>query len=171
MILKLKPRSLGLSVLVAVLAGFLMVSTVACHRAVHVKNVPTGVSEQSVKNWYAAVGAFKMAAETTQKLTNSAIALHSEFPDEASYQKTLEGLGRMAQVEAQAAQFLDTAPQNWNQPIATQIQSYANSLAGLLTTSVEDGLAHVKNPTTAAALKTTVSLLRGAIQTAAALTQ
>lgn len=142
-----------------------------CHRKVVVTNLPAGVTNQQVTNWYTAVGAFKEAAQTTKKLTDAAIALHTDFPDEATYQKTLQALGEMAQVEAQAALFLDTVPQNWNQSTATQVKNYTDQLSKQAQIALDDGLAHVKNSTTLTAIQTTISLLRAAITTVITLTQ
>lgn len=166
--MKLNSRSLGMTWLVVILLVISM--STACHRQMVVTNLPTGVTQQQVQNWYAAVGIFKMAAETTQSLTNAAISMHLDFPDEATYQKTLEALGNMAQIEAQAGMYLDTVPNNWNQPISTQVKNYANQLSVLAKTALTDGLAHVKNPTKVAAIKTLIDGLNLTIQTAVTLT-
>lgn len=153
-----------------VLTLALMLGTVNCHRQVHVANVPVGVGEGQVKNWYAATGAFKVAAENTEKITAAVVQLHKEFPDEATYQKTLEALGRMAQTEAQAAIYLDTVPQNWGKPVAQQVKGYTDALSTQAKIALDDGLAHVKNKTAVAAIQTSISLLQAAITTAITLT-
>lgn len=159
--MRLKSRSLGMTLLIFLLAF----GTVDCHRQVHVANVPTGVAEKTVADWYAATGAFKIAGERTRDLVKTAVQLHDQFPDEATYQKTLEALGKMQQIEAQAALFLDQQPENWNQPIKAQVQNYVNALSTQAKVAFDDGLFQIKNPTTVAALKVTVNLINGAIQT------
>lgn len=155
--IRLKARSLGLTLLVAMMVT-------GCHRQVHVVNVPTGVTEAQVQRWYAATGAFKVAAQSTNKLTDAAIALHGEFPDENTYQKTVEALGRMSQLEAQAGIFLDGVPQNWNQSVAQQVQNYSTQLQAQANIALDDGLAHVKNPDKLTAIRLTITLVQSAIQ-------
>ena len=157
------------SVMVLALLTFV---TPGCHRQVVVTNTPAGVSPNAVANWYAATGEFKLAADYTKQLTEATIALHAEggvFPDEDTYQKTLAALGRAAQIEVQASQFLNTVPNNWNQDISKQVAGYANDLATQVQLALDDGLAHVKNQDKLSALKTTMTLLHGVIATIAKL--
>lgn len=163
--------------LLAILAFAITTTAIGCHRKVVVTNTPAGVASATVQNWYTAVGAFKTAADATQQLTNTAIQLHQQcpgancvWPDEQTYQKTLEVLGNMAQIEAQAAMYLEATPQNWGQPASAQIRGYTTQIAALINGALADGLAHVKNPQTAAALKLTANSIAAAITTAASLT-
>jgi hypothetical protein len=163
--MKLKPRSMGLTVLVAVL---ITIST-ACNKKVTVANVPTGISQTTVQEWFQAAGAFQLGAKYTRQLTEATITLHSQFPDELTYQKTLTAFGTASQIGIQASHYLEGVPQNWNQSIVTQVTNYLNLFAAQVQISLTDGLAHVKNQQSLASLQNTITLLQGVIKTIQAL--
>src|SRR5438105_18067 len=85
--------------------------TTACNR-VHVTNTPVGIVDKEVALWFQATGAVKTWSDASLALTQAAVNLHSEFPDETTYQRVLAGLGRENQIGLQAAEFLQTVPQH-----------------------------------------------------------
>lgn len=160
----LKARSLGLTVFVA---SMLFLSP-ACHRQVAIQNVPPNISQQAVTNWYAAVGLYKTLGSTTEQLTNAVIQLKADFPDQASYDATLQGLGRASQIGIQAGLYLQTVPTTWDGNVSQKVAAYANQIQDQVNFSVNDGIAHVKNPTSQKALLALVATINASIKTAIA---
>jgi len=153
-----------------VLTVVMLGASIGCTKKT-VTNVPTGISPASVQLWYNAAGNIQLVAKYTRELTNATVQLKSEFPDGDTYQKTLEAFGRIDQLGIQASQFLETVPENWDAPTATKVAGYLDQMAAQLSVALDDGFAHVKNPSSLATYQTTIRLLRGVIKTAAAVTR
>lgn len=166
---RMKLIKLFLPVTSLALVGVLLVS-LACQKKV-VTNVPAGISQGVVQTWYSAAGDFQLAARYSKQLTDATIQLRADFPDQATYEKTLAALGAIDVIGIQASQFLETVPQNWNQPVASKVAGYLDQISAQMSIALDDGLLHVKNPQKLAALQTTISLLRGVVTTISALTK
>lgn len=141
----------------------------ACHRQVVITDVPTGVNATSVANWYAACGIYNQLGTLNTQLIQTAITLKADFPDQASYDKTMHDLAVASQIGIQAGTYLQTVPNNWNVSIATQVANYANSVQAQINMALNDGLAHVKNTASQQAITTLVDAIDLAIKTGVAL--
>lgn len=154
----------------ATLVILMAIGLSGCHKKV-VVNTPAGVSSTEVGNWYEVVGANQAISHSAKQLTDLAISLHNQFPSESSYQTTLAALGKLDVVGLQATAYLETVPQNWNQPTATKIGGYLDQLLAQLQIATTSGLDGVKDPTTKAAVNALLQSIRTALQLQVSLVQ
>lgn len=136
---------------------------IGCHH-VTVTGTPPGVSAQAVANWYQAAGALKTIQDTVSGATNSAVSLKADFPSASGYQATLLALGKLSQTDIEAANYLKTVPQNWNQPIQTQLNGYFTQMSKTLQDATSNGITGVKNPQKQAEVNALIGTLTQAIQ-------
>lgn len=152
--------------LAIVVLGVILATGVGCRKTT-VTNTPPGVSSTEVADWYDAVGANQEIARAAKGLTDLAISLHEDhgvFPDEDSYQKTLEALGKLDLVGLQATSYLRTVPQNWNQPTAEKVGGYVDQMLVQFQIATTNGLDGIKNPATQATITAFIQTLRSALQ-------
>lgn len=142
---------------------FTIVLWAGCHK-VKVTNTPTGVSAQAVANWYQAVGTLKTIQDADSQLAQTATNLRPQFPDEASYLATKEALGRLAQIDIEAAGFLKTVPQNWNQDIQTKMKSYFAAAFAALQDANNHGMTKIKDQKSLATINGFLGTLSQAVQ-------
>ena len=109
-------------------------------RVQHVTDLPTGVTEQQVKDWDAEVAALHKIAAATSSIRQSVIDLHNAgaFPDSPAYIKVLQSIGKVDQLEQVAAEYLQQTPKTFGQPqkdkvkaLVAQIGNELNDLANL----------------------------------------
>lgn len=165
-----KIASVVLFVLLSALASTMITTTVACNR-VHVVNAPPGVIDTEVAAWYQATGAVKVWSDTGLQLTQTAISLHSQFPNEDMYQKTLAGLGKISQVGLQATSFLGKVPQHFDSTSQSQLGNYLDQALAMLDDATQSGLDQVKDPTMKQTVDTLITVLRSSLKTIFALTK
>lgn len=151
------------------LLGVMLLIAPACNKKVVVANVPTGVSATAVADWYTADGIYKEIGSTTKQLLDATIQLKSEFPDQDTYDKTIQGFAQASQIGIQAGTYLQAVPQTWNGDVSAKVASYANQIQTQINMALNDGLSHVKDSAKKKAMLTLVATVNTAIKTAIAL--
>lgn len=141
----------------------------ACHRQVVITNAPVGVNVQAVTTWYAAAGVYKDLGDLTKQLATATVGLKGEFPDNASYDKTLQGFGQASQIGIQAGNYLESVPQTWDANVASKIGTYSDQIQMQINMAINDGLAHVKDSPKKQAILTLTASVNTAIKVALAL--
>lgn len=164
--MKLKPRSLGCTVLVLALT---LGIGVGCHRKVVITDVPTGTSTVAVTNWYAAVGIYKEMGTYTKQLTDAAIQLKPQFPSKDAYDTVLTGIGKADQLGIQGGVYLQSVPNTWNSTTQQKITDYSTQITNQLNMAISDGLAGVKDSAEKQALLAALATVNTAMKTAIAL--
>lgn len=164
-----KVRVLVAPILVSMVLALTFVSQ-ACSR-IHVVNTPPGVVDKEVALWFQASGATQAWSEASLGLTQAAVSLHSSgvFPDEDSYQKTLDALGKQAQFGLEATNYLKTVPQHFDATAQTKVASYLDSALASLDDATQVGLLQIKDPQAKAQVDLFVTALRSALKTAFAI--
>jgi hypothetical protein len=121
-----------------------------------VTGTPPGVSSTTVQNWDSAVANLNKIASAVSAMRQAVIGLNKTvgsdgtpvFPDGPAYTVTLQALGRIAQVELDAANFLNGVPQDWSQPTQQKIVSYMNDIIAQITALNQQGVTGIKNLST-----------------------
>jgi hypothetical protein len=115
-----------------------------------VTNLPPGVTQTQVTNWFAAEGALQTIAQSTSALRQSVIAVHgianTPLPDGPLYMGFLQSIGKIDQAQIAAANFLNGVPRTWGTSISTQIAGWANGILDAAKSMVNSGAASIKNP-------------------------
>lgn len=143
---------LTLVALVALVAG-------CAARAKNVTNLPAGVTMTQVQNWDAAVANLQKIAATTSTLRQAVIALNKTgaFPDGPAYAATLDGIGKVDQLQIEAANFLQTVPNDWSLPTQQKVQAYVQQIQATLTDITTNGVAGIKDPASQSQISTLIS--------------
>jgi hypothetical protein len=142
---------------VAVLAFSLVFSGCAA-RVNHITNLPPGVSEQSVKNWYSAVGAMKKIRDIDHSLYLTVTSLRDNkvWTDDASYTVALTSVGRLEATEIEANQFLESVPNDWSQPTQLKMQNYMNAISAAIQDLNTGGVTGIKDAGTLASVNNSI---------------
>lgn len=114
-----------------------------------VTNLPAGVTVQQVQSWDSAVADLDKFATAVSGVRQTVISLNQQgvFPDGPEYVATLNGIGKAAQLEVEAATFLKGVPNDWTQPTQQKFASYVAQIATSLNGIVKDGVPGIKNAT------------------------
>lgn len=123
-----------LSTLIALFfIAFCFLSFAGCMRKTgSIANVPTGVSEAEVKDWYAATGAIAIVGNSTEAATNLAISINRADPTNPDYQKMLSVFGHIAQGGISAGNVLSASPEHFTASTRDQIIAFAGDALGQL---------------------------------------
>lgn len=137
-----------------------------CGKKIEIANVPAGVSEAEVRAWYEATGILAVVSRTTKDATRTVIDLHGQglFASGDSYQATLTALGKVAQTEILAAQYLDSWQEQFGAAQAEKFRDYLDRIANALTEATGSGLLGIKSEETRAAFLVALSLIRSAVR-------
>lgn len=130
--------------------GILTLLLQGCHRKIVVTNLPPGVSQQQVIDWYTATGALKVIAETSNSAMTSLVQMNrtGAFPDGPSYVATISAMGRMSQAGLHAKSILEAAPDNFNLGTRQRITGDVQIMLKELETLNQYGLVGIKDPQT-----------------------
>lgn len=114
-----------------------------------VTNLPAGVTQAQVQKWDSAVEDLKTAAASTSSLRQAVMQLNQQgiLPDGSAYTAILTDVGKADSLEAQAAVFLQSVPNDWSLPTQTKIQAYMQQIQVLLTDMVNTGAVGIKDAT------------------------
>ena len=99
-----------------VLVVLLMALAIGCpKKPVHVTNLPPGVTETQVQNWYTAVGVVNTISRDSLAVSNALIQLNRQgvFPDGNAYAAALAAMGRIDRAGMETDTMLRKAPQNF----------------------------------------------------------
>lgn len=120
-------------------------------------NLPPNVTNAQVNAWVSANDDLVALTSVTDGATKAVIAAHnasgpngSIFPDGPAYVATLNALGRVIQLKIQAEEFLQAVPNDFGQPVATQIATFATQIASQLSTAQGMAASGITDPTTSA---------------------
>lgn len=113
----------------SVLSLGLVTATVTGCQKKHIANVPPGVSESQVNDWYTATGAVSIVADNTKAAVDLIVDLNhnGEFPDGDAYNQTLSVFGGIAQGGIHARNVLSAMPENFNEDTRSQIVDFATT--------------------------------------------
>jgi hypothetical protein len=130
-------------------------------RVSHVTNLPVGVSEQAVKNWYSATGAVKTIATQNAAAFTAVKELRTigVFPNDEAYEYTVIALGRIAQINEDAVQFLQSVPNDWSKNTQQKMAAYMNEISGLLQKLNAQGVTGIKNPDSLTSVNKLIALV------------
>jgi hypothetical protein len=118
----------------------LLLPAVGCLGPKHITNLPPGVSETEVRDWYAATAALNDVSKLTKAATDAVISLHKSksLPGgEAEYQSVLETFAKIDQVGIHASNTLKGAAQNFGS-VKSQVKPDVQSIADQLTKALAD---------------------------------
>lgn len=159
----MRKRIFILSLCVALVLGLGLVA--GCRKLGHVTNLPQNVTEQEVKDWYAATGALQVIGEYTDDATKAIIKLRGLglFKDDARYQLTLTSLGRVSQAGIHARNILNQSPNHFGESEKAQIRGLIESMEQEIQKANTEGLTGL-NSDDAKAINTTIQSIDGAVQ-------
>ncbi len=135
----------------AVLVWLLLVSVTlapACRRKqVRVTNLPEGVSEQEVQNWFTATGAMRTIAKSMVHAQDFVIQLNRAgvFPDGEPYRRTMVSFKRIAEEGQRVDAFLENYPNRFGGNIQTKLREFADFARAELDQAIVDGSLGIKN--------------------------
>lgn len=112
-----------------------------------VTDLPTGVSQQSVQQWDAAVANLHKIAATTSTIRKVMTQLHIDgvFPDEP-YAKALRSIANVDILEGNAAHLLEQTPKTFGLTQKQFVDANMNAILGELRQAVPEGVLGIKNP-------------------------
>jgi len=133
-----------------------------------ITNLPAGVTQSQVQNWDSAVANLDKISQVVTTVRQSVIALnqatvtdstgtHKVIPDGATYAALLTSLGKIAQLELDAATFLKAQPNNWNASTQAKVQSDIALIQQELSTITAQQLPGIKNANAQAQLQTFIT--------------
>ncbi len=134
--MKLRQRSAAV-----VLTVLLSLAAFSCQKRTIV-NVPPGISPDEVNAWYTATGVLRQVSVSVKGATELVVDLHNSgvtFQGD-SYTSLLTNLGKIAQTEILASNFLDQWQDNFGASQASQFRGYLISIADQLDQAVNVGL-------------------------------
>jgi hypothetical protein len=105
-------------------------------------NVPPGISPDEVNAWYTATGVLRQVSVSVKAATELVVDLHNSgvtFQGD-SYTGLLTNLGKIAQSEILASNFLDDWQDNFGASQASQFRGYLVSIADQLDQATNIGL-------------------------------
>lgn len=155
-------QSLAVTVLSLVLVVGPSLSLVGCAvRVTHVTNLPPGVSEQEVKNWYTATGTLHKIADVTHAVQEAVISFNHAgvFPDGPAYVATLQDLGKIKILQEDSAKYLATVPQTFGQPTKDKLKSNMTAISALIQDMNTRGITGIKNADSAKSINAQISQL------------
>jgi hypothetical protein len=141
------------------LALILAVSLCGCAAKQTITNAPAGVPISAVQSWDQATSTLAKIAVVTTNLRQVIISLNKAtfvngsgvttqvFPDGPAYTSTLTAIGKIDQLQIQAANILAAQPQNWNQSTSVQIAALIQQIGQAIGQLTAEGLLGIKNPT------------------------
>lgn len=143
----------------------------ACHRHMTVTNLPPGVSNTVVVNWYTAAGAVKTVSDVTNNATDAIISANHQglFPDGDSYKAALTSLGKIAVAGQHMSNVLQQAPQNFTSGTKNQIAGDLTVITTELDNAQTQALVGIKDKNTQAAVKLLLASIESALKTLQAL--
>lgn len=145
----------------ALLLGAWLAGTIAgcAARVKTVTNLPAGVTQAQVQKWDSAVADLKTAAASTSSLRQAVEGLNKQgiLPDGPAYTAILTDIGKADELEADAATFLQSVPNDWSLSTQNKVQAYMQQIQVLLTDMVNSGAVGIKD---AAAQTNVTSLIK-----------
>lgn len=158
-----------LSLVLVISLGFV---TSSCGNKIKVTNVPVGVPEQEVVNWFAAVGALEDATFVTDAVKTAVIQLNKTvgpdgnpiLPDGPAYAGILTSIGKALQLEGEAARFLKTVPKTWDESTQKQLLSWIDPILAELQNINTLGVTGIKNPQSLQRINEFITQIRMSIQ-------
>lgn len=158
-----------LSLVLVISIGFV---TSSCGKKIKVTNVPVGVPEQRVVNWFAAVGALEDATSVTDAAKTAVIQLNKTvgpdgnpiLPDGSAYAGILTSVGKALQLEGEAARFLKTVPKTWDESTQTKLLSWIDPILAELQNINTLGVTGIKNPQSLQRINGFITQIRMSIQ-------
>lgn len=127
----------------------LAVSLAGCAaRQKTVTNLPAGVTMTEAQRWDAAVADLDRIASFVTSARQVVIDLNKQgvFPDGPQYVATLQGLGKVAQLQLAGSTILKAAPGTFSDSTKSQIQSLLQQISQQLVTLNTEGVTGIKNP-------------------------
>lgn len=120
-------RSLSAVLILAVMLG-------GCANHTVVTALPPGVTQTQVNAWTTAVNDLKTISDATHAIQVGVITANRNglFPDGNAYAATVTAIGRADALELQATQFLQSVPNNFGQPIQTQLMNFTTQIISQL---------------------------------------
>ena len=124
-----------------------------------VANTPPGVTQPQVQNWYAATGAFTKIADVDHQILAGVVGFHDSglWSDTGSYEISLRALGRIEQIQIEAATFLKTVPDDWSKSTREKIQTYTNEMSAEIQKVNASGATGIKNPDSLATINALIA--------------
>ena len=128
-------------------------------------NLPAGVTSAQVNAWVTANNGLTTASSLTDTAVKAVIAANRAgvFPDGTGYANTLRALGQASQIEIQAANFLQTVPNNFGQSIAAQLAAFTTQIGTQLSSASGLAAAGIKNATTQQQVVSIIAQITSAI--------
>jgi hypothetical protein len=167
---KMFPAVVVLSTLLCLLIVAVPLVQVGCtKRVTTVTNLPTGVSEKEVQNWYAATGMALFAATTLNDATKALVDLNRQgfFKDGPAYGASLGALQKMLQAQKEVDEFLRATPQQFGKLAGTKLDAFADILVTEAQTANFQAMAGIKDPNKAQELVgiiTKIQALAGSVR-------
>lgn len=124
-----------------------------------ITGVPAGVPVSAVQSWDEATQQLATIAKVTTELRTTIIGLNKTmfvnaqgqqeaiFPDGPQYVDALNVIGKIDQLQIQAANVLNSQPNDWTQPMQSQVGSLIQQIGQALGQLTADGTLGIKNPT------------------------
>ena len=160
--MKWKRSLLAISLLVLLLPGL------SCARKqITVTDLPPGVSETEVKNWYVATGAMLVIAEGTEDATDFVISLRESgvFSDDAAYVSTLKALKRVATTGKSASSFLEQVPNTFGLDTTGKLVEFADIAVIEVQAAIDQGTIGIGDDASRARFKRILGLVQIALRT------
>ncbi len=141
-------------------------------RQKNVTNLPAGVTQAQAQAWDTAVANLDKIAQTVSTLRQSVIALNKAtvtdangtravFPDGKQYAAALTTIGKIDQLEIDAANFLKAQPQNWSLSTQQKVQKDTVQIQALLQELVTQQITGIKNPNAQSQVQGLIAQLGG----------
>jgi len=142
------------AIFAVLVSSFVLFSCAA--RQKNITNLPPGVTQTQAQNWDTAVANLDKISQVTTTVRQSVIALnqatvtdatgtHKIIPDGAVYVAILTSLGKIAQAQIDAANYLKAQPQNWGVDTQTRVKNDLAIIQQELTAITQQQLAGIKN--------------------------
>lgn len=159
-------RTLGLAAILA--ASF---SLPGCAAKKTITNVPTGVPVTTVQSWDQATTELSKIAQTTTTARQMLIQLNQTtfvnpqgqteaiFPDGPHYIAALNAIGKVDQLQVQAANLLNSEPNNWSQGTQAVIAGLVQQMGVALGTLTQESTLGIKNPASQAQVQQLITEL------------
>jgi len=144
------------AVLIGLLCGNLALGGCAGRRTI--TGVPAGTPVTAVQSWDQATRTLANIATITTNLRQEVITLNQTtfvnaqgqtgkiFPDGPAYASTLTAIGRIDQLQAQAAQYLAAQPNNWNVSTQAKVKAIISMIGTEVAQLTASGIIGIKNP-------------------------
>lgn len=167
-------------------ASILALSTLlalgGCAAKKTITGVPAGVPVSAVQSCDQATQQLATIAKVTTELRTTVIGLNKTtfvnaagqpeaiFPDGPQYVDALNVIGKIDQLQIEAANILNAQPQNWTASTQSQIATLVQQMGQALGQLTADGTLGIKNPTKQAQVQQLITELTSAASLIVSLT-